>query len=87
MESGILSCRRATRLVSDSMDTALSVPERLELRVHLLMCKFCSRFEKQLQSIRHTVRRDPPEDQGVCLTASSKERLKKTLSRQCRPGS
>ncbi|MDX1814381.1 MAG: zf-HC2 domain-containing protein [Thermodesulfobacteriota bacterium] len=53
----MLSCRDVTRLISRSMDTSLPVGKRIGVRVHLLICRFCARYEKQLLLIRETVRR------------------------------
>lgn len=46
------SCRQITQLVSDGMDRKLSLSERLQIRVHFLVCGACVNFEKQVQAIR-----------------------------------
>jgi len=53
----MLSCRDVTQLISRSMDASLPVGKRIGVRVHLLICRFCARYEKQLLLIRETVRR------------------------------
>ncbi len=53
----MLSCKNATRLASEKLDRALSLRERLALRVHMLMCVGCSRFERQLDFMRHAMGR------------------------------
>ncbi|MGA6994579.1 MAG: hypothetical protein WBX50_11860 [Candidatus Deferrimicrobiaceae bacterium] len=53
----MLSCKDVTQLISRSMDTSLPVGKRIGVRIHLLMCRFCARYEKQLLLIRETVRR------------------------------
>lgn len=45
----MLSCRQARRLLSQSRDTRLPLGQRLSLRLHLSMCKYCRNFGKQLQ--------------------------------------
>jgi len=52
----MLSCKDVTRLISESMDTSLPIGKRIGVRLHLLVCKFCSRYERQLLLIRETVR-------------------------------
>ena len=79
MESEILNCREATRLVSQAMDNHLTVQKRLELRVHMFMCKFCSRFEKQLKSIRKSARREVQAGDVAAMTPALKARLEKTV--------
>jgi hypothetical protein len=53
----MLSCNDVTRLISESMDRTLPLGKRVGVRVHLLMCRFCARYERHLLLIRETVRR------------------------------
>ncbi len=48
----MLSCKETTRLIHKSMDESLDWKEHLGVKMHLLMCRFCRRFKKQLQWIR-----------------------------------
>lgn len=52
----MLSCKDATRLISQSMDASLPVGKRIGLRLHLLICRFCLRYKQQLLRIRETLR-------------------------------
>ncbi|HEY0268306.1 MAG TPA: zf-HC2 domain-containing protein [Methyloradius sp.] len=53
----MLSCKEASRLISQSLDRQLTVRERLSLRFHLLLCDMCTAFRRQLGVIRLAVRR------------------------------
>src|SRR4030067_30317 len=53
----MLSCKAVTQLISESMDRSLPLGKRIGVRIHLLMCLFCARYERQLLLIRETVRR------------------------------
>lgn len=81
----MLSCRDVTQLISESMDTSLPIGKRIGMRLHLLMCKFCTRYERQLLLIRETVRRiaateeKPGEPPGGTLSEEAKERIRKSL--------
>jgi hypothetical protein len=44
-------CRRAVQTISQSLDTRLSLGERLNLGLHTLLCGPCRRFQKQLMQI------------------------------------
>ncbi len=61
-----MACKKATELMSKKIDRPLSLSERLSLRTHLTMCRYCRRCEKQLQMLqRITGRRrkdEPPEE-------------------------
>lgn len=48
----LLSCKQATRLLSESLDRPLGLTERLELRLHLKICTGCRRYQQQLRLIR-----------------------------------
>jgi hypothetical protein len=82
----MLSCKDVTQLISESMDRDLPVRKRMAMRFHLLMCKFCSRYEKQLLFIRNTVRQytHKIEDDSSLpthyLSAEARERIKRVLN-------
>lgn len=48
----MINCREATRLVLQGEDRALTPRERLVLRFHLLICKACPRFVRQVRLMR-----------------------------------
>ena len=48
----MLSCKEATRLLSQAQDRRLSYGERIKLRLHLMACVACSRFSRQLAVLR-----------------------------------
>jgi hypothetical protein len=48
----MLNCREATALVLQGEDRRLGWPERLRLRLHLLVCKACTRFVGQVALTR-----------------------------------
>jgi hypothetical protein len=81
----MLSCRDVTQLISQSMDTTLPIGKRMGVRIHLLICKFCKRYERQLLLIRETLRRhaateDHPErPAGELLSPEARDRIKISL--------
>ena len=48
----MLSCKEATRLMSQSMERPLTLGERLSLRLHLVICIGCRRAERQFRFLR-----------------------------------
>jgi hypothetical protein len=60
MSSEPRSCRRVTFLISASFDRELSRRERLALRMHLLICRPCRLFQRQLRLLRAFLRENPP---------------------------
>lgn len=53
----MIDCKHASRLLSQSMDTALPLGQRVRLRLHLLICDACSNFGRQLKLLRRAVGR------------------------------
>jgi hypothetical protein len=51
-------------LMSESMDRTLGVRERLELKLHLLVCTWCVRYLQQIKFLRHLLREDNAEGVG-----------------------
>ena len=81
--SGLLSCREASRLVSKSMDHRLPISQTVEMKMHLFMCKFCSRFRNQVMSIRQAIRDNAElaiddKNHGI-LCQEAKDRIKQLI--------
>jgi hypothetical protein len=51
------TCRDVTRLVLQGEDRRLSWPERLTVRLHMLICKACPGFERQVLLMRRAMGR------------------------------
>lgn len=50
------TCREAAALLVAQEDRALPWADRVALRLHLLACKACPRFERQLLIMRNATR-------------------------------
>lgn len=53
----MLSCRKASELLSDGLDRRLRPAERLALRLHLVFCKACARVGIQLEFLGAAISR------------------------------
>lgn len=53
----MLSCREATRLMSEQLDRELPVGERAKLSVHLAICSGCRNFRRQMDFLRQACTR------------------------------
>ncbi len=78
----MLTCKEATRLVSESLDHKLPLRQQVAVRVHLLMCKFCARYRKQLLMLRdlaeHPLHLKAMEPH-VTLPQEARERIQRSL--------
>jgi hypothetical protein len=79
----MLSCRRATRLISDGLDRPLSWLEGLGLGVHLLGCPPCQRFRRAARWL-HAALASPRAD--VPLPADARERIRRALEQAAGEG-
>ncbi|MDX5364376.1 MAG: zf-HC2 domain-containing protein [Pseudazoarcus pumilus] len=52
----MLNCRQTTRLMSEEHERPLSTRERLELRMHTLLCTGCNNYRKQIAFIRRATK-------------------------------
>lgn len=52
-----IDCQRAHELLSQRMDVPLEPAEAARLRLHLAICDFCVRLDRQLQILREAMRR------------------------------
>jgi hypothetical protein len=80
-----LPCQGMARLASESLDRELILRERMALRLHLLYCAACRRYERQLRLLRFAMRRlatrletDQPLP-GPALPVEVRERIKRAL--------
>ena len=64
----MLSCKEATRLVSEGLDRQLPFWRRLGLRLHVVMCRGCSRYTRQIKALNQLISDhyagDPPAEEG-----------------------
>jgi hypothetical protein len=77
------NCKEVSEMVSESMDRALPFYQRVLMRLHLLMCKYCARYREQLETIRAASRYEQRHgkelDDSQALSNDGKERLKEFL--------
>jgi hypothetical protein len=50
------TCKEAAALMVAREDRALALADRLALRLHLLACKACPRFERQILSMKSSLK-------------------------------
>jgi Putative zinc-finger len=51
----MLTCKQTSELISARYDRKLGLGERVSMRVHLLMCKYCSAVARQIDLIQKLV--------------------------------
>lgn len=53
----IPDCKHTSELLSQGQDRRLTLPEKLRMEMHLLICKRCRNFSQQLAFMRTALRR------------------------------
>jgi hypothetical protein len=83
MHHWMFNCKEVTRMVSESMDRSLPFFQRMGIRFHLMMCKFCTRYRKQLLILREAIRLKSIHDEEIELPISlppeAKTRIRRLL--------
>ena len=84
----MLNCKEVSKLVSESLDHKLSWWQRLNLWIHLSMCKICWGFRKDVTHLQRETRHcanesvDADMDSEVKLPDETRERIKQRLESQ-----
>ncbi|MBI3951167.1 MAG: zf-HC2 domain-containing protein [Acidobacteria bacterium] len=80
------TCKDTTRLTSDSLERKLPLRQRIEMRLHILICVWCERYMRQLLFLReamHEASRLVEKEvspSASSLSPEARERLKRALS-------
>jgi hypothetical protein len=76
------NCKAASRLQSEALDHPLPLRQRMGLRVHLVLCKWCRRYGKQIGFLREVAHESDQRDLHAPrgLSAEAKERMKQKLN-------
>src|SRR5207342_502274 len=76
------NCREATRLQSEALDRPLRLGQRIGLRIHLVLCKWCRCYGKQIGFLRAAAHQLEEHEQCLppqSLRPEARERIKQRL--------
>ena len=80
----MFSCNEVSKKVSESLDQILPIHHRMLILMHLMMCKYCWRFRKQLKTLRKLSRLaelpDDFSDSAFALPAEARARIKNAVT-------
>ena len=83
MTHWMFHCKDVSQKVSQSMDVSLPYRQRMAVRIHLLMCRYCARFSRQLMMLRKMschIDSDPSSTEAASkLSQEAKDRIKAIL--------
>ena len=82
----MLRCREISELVSESMERDLPLRQRLQVWMHLMMCRLCWGFARQIRFLRRAAHEHPerlgPDESSpeTKLPEGARERIKAAMS-------
>ncbi len=86
MNHWMFRCKDVSHKVSQSMDVALPLHHRAAVRFHLIMCRYCARFYRQLKMLRklslHPDGDLPPAEYTESLSEDAKQRIKNSIPKK-----
>jgi hypothetical protein len=84
----MLSCKEATRLVSEGLDRDMPFWRRMGLRFHVLMCRGCSHYARQITALNGLISNhyaeEPPAEVSGNISQDTVHHIKSAL-RQASP--
>lgn len=82
------SCDAITLKISRTLDNSISLKDRLAIRFHVIFCKFCRRYEKQISGLHNYLLRnaskydDITEDDSIQLSEDIRLKIKKRIKEE-----
>ena len=84
-----LNCRDAARIQSEQLERPLPAAKRAGLFLHLLVCKWCRRYGRQIRFMQKGAREHPEnlsEADSRSLSSEARERIKSRLADEDKQG-
>lgn len=79
------TCEVVSQKLSYSMDKPLPLSDRIKIRLHLMVCELCTRYEKQLKAMRKMLDLHADEinqaNENIKLSPEARARIKQTIDR------
>ncbi|TCV85168.1 zf-HC2 domain-containing protein [Sulfurirhabdus autotrophica] len=83
----MLTCKDASKLLSQSFDRNLTLTEKISMKLHLLICNACSKVDQQLAFLHKAGKKLASEPEDIPssqpgLTPEAQERILEELHRK-----
>ena len=76
----MLKCQQITELASKQLDGDISNWQRMEMKLHLWMCKTCHRYVKQLYFIQKLTANMDKHKGNISLSDKARQRIQYKLN-------
>ncbi|MDQ7091686.1 MAG: hypothetical protein Q9M50_13795 [Methylococcales bacterium] len=77
----MLSCEKIIDLASKQLDTSILKRQRIEMTLHLWLCKTCHRYVKQLGIIQTLAGNIDEHGKNIGLSSEARQRIQKILKK------
>jgi len=75
----MLKCKEIVELVSNSFETSIPWPKRWQMKLHLLMCKTCDQYYKQLLFIQKAAAKMDSHFKNASLSSTACNRIQEKI--------
>lgn len=69
-----MNCKQATELASRQKEAPLGLGQKINLKVHLLMCKHCQNFDKNIEQLSNAMQNFLHDQNGQNKDQNSKNK-------------
>ena len=76
----MLKCKQVTEMASKSLDISIPWLQRFEIKLHLMMCKSCYQYAKQIKFIQKAISGIDKQGENIILSAEAKNRIQEKLN-------
>ncbi|GAB4191367.1 MAG: hypothetical protein Kow00105_05430 [Phycisphaeraceae bacterium] len=83
----MLTCKETARLISDGLNRKLSLWQRLNLWMHLMMCGACSAYRRQVENLNRIIRKrfaDQVDESSMASRTSCPDEAKRRITESLR---
>ncbi len=81
-----ITCKQAVAICDKSQYKEATIFEKIQLNIHFLCCKICTKYSKQNVFLTKLCRNKSNDDKkkqiSLCMTLSEKEFLKKEIEKR-----
>lgn len=74
-------CKEITKLISDATERKLSFWQRIDLRLHLILCGLCRRFQANVLALRNFAASEAALEKTK-LSKEAKARIRDAMQQQ-----
>ena len=77
----MLKCQQIIELASTQLESKRPIFQRMEMRLHLLMCKTCLRYVQQLAFLKKVAVNMDKHHEKITLSPAARQRIQQKLEK------